>query len=437
MDSPEKLIQRHYGTIGIDDVFLNPPPHPLLSSYLQEDTPEESFQSWEVIGTIKSTPEDFIVREIFQSDRRIPGLTDDDHKTLQIADLLGPKTRPHQKFPTKQTPSQVEVAANDTVVDEGDSNCKTEQNVMESSTKVESNSLPESCRLDVDKSIESKLKILHDGAVKRLQHLAKGPAVEQGNDEVHAVWISLGISQKQDEMLHALRTKFPLLHSRSAEKDGSDAWLIARVDLSCDDLIPYLQCPEEDLSDLLRFHKQGNQESVSSTVADSVIVRLQHNVTKEKRKQFFDIFLAKFETFATRTISDYRKERSSDADGTSKATTAIAISWKKDESPRAVLRSYMKKAAKTRREADFDIISSLEKLNQVAVDRIGNMASLGSDKMTLDEESILIPPASSDSMGESARLERGVVFQALKSEFPLLQLDSVTKNEGERWIAVG
>mmetsp|Transcript_3309 Transcript_3309/g.7664 ORF Transcript_3309/g.7664 Transcript_3309/m.7664 type:complete len:1002 (-) Transcript_3309:1273-4278(-) len=447
MDSPEKLIKRHYGTIGIDDVFLNPPPHPLLASYLKHNTSEESFQSWEFIGTIKSTPEDFVVREIFQSDRRIPGLIDDDHKTLQIADLLGPDTRPHQKLETKQQPSQSEVPTKNTVMNGGDSNCKTNQNIMESSTKVEIKLLEDSCSLDVDKDIASTLKTLHDDAVKRIQHIAQGQVIEQGNGELNVTWIPVsreetkeGTSNKQVEMLEALNSKFPLLHSKSAQKEGSDAWVTTHIDTSYDDFIPYLQCPEEDLSSLLRFHKQGVREPDSSTTdADSVILRLQQNVTKEKRKEFFDIFLSKFEAFTTRTINEYRPERSSDADEKSKpeATTAIAISWKKDESPRGVLRSYMKKAARTRKDADFDVISSLENLNQVAVDRIGNMASHGSDNINLDNELILIPPASSDSMGEAARLERGVVFQALKSEFPLLQLDSITKNEGERWIAVG
>ncbi|CAJ1953441.1 unnamed protein product [Cylindrotheca closterium] len=446
MDSPEKLVERHYGSIGIDDVFLEPPPHPLLSSYLNENTSVASFQSWEVVGTIKSNPEDFVVREIFQSNRRIPGLMGDDHRTLQTAALLGPDTRPHQKLVCNQQSSQSEVPTIGVAMNEDNSACNKNQNTTELRAKIGSRSSRESYKLDVDKDVESTLKALHDGAVKRLEYIAQGQCIEHGKDELSVTWIPIPFEEtkeetgnKQIEMLQALNSKFPLLHSKSAQKEGSDAWVATHVDTSYDGLIPYLQCPEEDMSILLRFHKQGIPES-DSLDPDCVILRLQQNVTKERRQQFFDIFLSKFEAFATRTINDYRPDRSSDGDESSsitEATTGIAVSWKKDESPKGVLRSYMKRATMTRNDADFDIISSLENLNQVALDRIGRMASHGSDNMNLDNESVLIPPANLDSMSEAARLERGAVFQALKSAYPLLQLDSIAKNEGERWIAVG
>ena len=50
-------LHRHLSTVGIGPVFICPPPHSPSSSSSQK-------QSWEIVGDIKSSPEDFIVREI-------------------------------------------------------------------------------------------------------------------------------------------------------------------------------------------------------------------------------------------------------------------------------------------------------------------------------------------------------------------------------------
>jgi len=83
------VLQRHYGTIGVGDVFVVPPLHPLPFAYLQQQQQKfewegnnengdgratattagitnhsGSFDSWEIVGDVKSGPEDFVVREI-------------------------------------------------------------------------------------------------------------------------------------------------------------------------------------------------------------------------------------------------------------------------------------------------------------------------------------------------------------------------------------
>ena len=440
MNSPDKLLGRHYGTIGIEDVFLNPPSHPLLSSYLTKSISEESFESWEIVGTIKSKPEDFVVREIFQSDRKIPGLTDKDHNTLQIADLLGPDARPHQKLELNQQSSQSDASVNEEATKTNEAE-RMDKNITESLKKAEIESSHGLYALDISEEIQLKLKNLHDSAIARIHHVAKG----QGQDtrELDGVWIKIPsldtqelTTQRQTEMQRAIQSNFPHLQAETAQKDGSEEWVMAQVDTSSDGLIPYLQYPEEDLSRLLRFHKLGIRETDTS---GSVVLRLQQNMTKERRKEFFGVFLAKFDSFTTTTINNYLSDASAGGEEASKsqATTAIVISWKKDESPRGILLSYMKKAARNREDANFDVISSLDHLNQIALDRLCNMSSNGNDTTNLENELVLIPPSSPDDpMSEAARLERGTVFQALKSEFPLLQLDSVTKNGAERWISV-
>ena len=76
-------LHRHLSTIGIGSVFICPPPHPLLPQTFDEDPLERGdnnarsdspkslsdqswseITTWEIIGNIKTTPEDFIVREI-------------------------------------------------------------------------------------------------------------------------------------------------------------------------------------------------------------------------------------------------------------------------------------------------------------------------------------------------------------------------------------
>ena len=75
-------LHRHLSTIGIGPVFVSPPPPPLPPHPVEEDPKKEGngassgtpccpsnqnqnqTVTWEIVGDIKSTPEDFIVREI-------------------------------------------------------------------------------------------------------------------------------------------------------------------------------------------------------------------------------------------------------------------------------------------------------------------------------------------------------------------------------------
>lgn len=89
-------IHRHLSTIGIGPVFVCPPPHPLplwpqsdveddsleVGSHEARNSPPPSMVSntrnkneyltWEIVGNIKISPEDFIVREIGWAPTRIP-----------------------------------------------------------------------------------------------------------------------------------------------------------------------------------------------------------------------------------------------------------------------------------------------------------------------------------------------------------------------------
>ncbi|KAL7446094.1 hypothetical protein ACHAXH_008706 [Discostella pseudostelligera] len=92
-------VHRHLSTIGIGPVFVCPPPYPLLQpQQLDEESSTDvskhdgldvsppsqpnhgnEILTWEIAGDIKTTPEDFIVREIGWAPTRLP--TDVEHHT--------------------------------------------------------------------------------------------------------------------------------------------------------------------------------------------------------------------------------------------------------------------------------------------------------------------------------------------------------------------
>jgi TruD family tRNA pseudouridine synthase len=463
MSTPDRLLERHYKTIGIHDVFLSPAPHPLLSSYLKKESCHESFPSWEIVGTIKKTPEDFIVREIFQSERKIPGLTDDDMKTLRVAGLPGPGKRPHQQLNSNDQKDQPQPTNN--VNTDGDETRKAAEtgSTESKNTSDESNDAfleaylqrIIATRKDIDPNLMSSLKKVHQIALERMKNIASSGNSPQPINAESELQISAGTFdstsetalQELGEVTQALQKKFPLLHLETANKNETELWIRATIDGSYDELIPYLYSPEEDLSSLLLFQKQRVEGPIegkkptdinSTDDNDHVILRLRPGIAKVERRNIFDLILSKCAMFATKTLAEYPLPKEEN-DGTivPETSVAIAVSWKKDESPVAILQAYMQRAAATRKDLETDLISSLNKLQQIALERIPTIASGVNDQPANDEsDSVWIPPATSDSTSEIARQERGTVFQALKMQFPLLQSDGTIKNENERWIRV-
>ena len=102
------VLSGHFSSIGIGDVFLEPPTTLLPSVYLASSSSSSSsspsspssfsllkqgsssrrgFLSREIVGKIKDSPEDFIVREIALPDRVIPGLKDVEIEAMRIASI--------------------------------------------------------------------------------------------------------------------------------------------------------------------------------------------------------------------------------------------------------------------------------------------------------------------------------------------------------------
>lgn len=452
------LLERHYETIGIHDVFLSPPPHPLLSSYLSKEGCQESFSSWEIVGTIKKTPEDFIVREIFPSDRTIPGLDEKDVGKLRIASLLAAGERPLQNLKNDDRTQQQPPKVNNT---HGLAGLQKAELGGTSTSDEATRAFLESYlqritagRKDMGQNLMSCLEQLQLGAKERIKKIASTSEKNSPTIEAEPVVLppstlektSESAMQEHREAHQALQRTFPLLRFDDTLKNETELWTLATIDNSYADLIPYLYCAEEDLGSLLLLQKivertTGTKLPLDSNKAcnDQAILRLRPGIPKMERKQIFDLILSKCEMFATETLAEYPlpARESTDKNGSERTTVAIAVSTKRNMSPEAVLQAHVHHARITRNDAKTNLIANLETLQQVAEERICIVASGGSAVPTNTEANIVwIPPAATDSLSEAARRERGVLFQALKSKFPLLQPDGTIKNETERWIRV-
>lgn len=352
-----KILQKHYSTIGIEDVFLEGPPHPLPSRYLKDDATltKEPFLSFEIVGTIKASPEDFCVREIFQrnnSSRRIPGLSDEDHEKLRVAQILERDQLPEQKFKTK-VPQTVGPREDATKSSEN------AEPVLEDNKKIDLPLPADVIRSYIDKlvlkegnsemavdQIVKSLDALHASASRRIQLLVTKN--ESSNELVtHPVWIppfkvieecgrdsSTTLRQARGDFHRALKAEYPLLSSTSATKDGEDHWITVKVDDSYEELIPFLLDPENDIRALLAFQKKGfqdtrteidgnsrgNRRGTGSDDRPKVLIKLRPSVTKDERKEIHRILSLGCKSFSTNTMSDFALE-----DGAT--TTAINISW--------------------------------------------------------------------------------------------------------------
>ncbi len=348
------IIQRHYSTIGIEDVFLDSPPHAFPSEYLRKKSCDGPFPSWEIIGTIKECPEDFCVREIFHSDRRIPGLLDEELHKLRVADVWKPNELPQQRFEMEeqQDTKRIKVASKSASVPLVHDNVQDQsvepltpaaviQTYLHRVLREDPNS-----QMNVDKVITS-LDRLHEFAFERVQEMSlRNGFIDPSKSVGDPVYIPpLLIEEEVDSSLlrrlrgdfhRALKTKYPMLYSNSVTKDGVEHWIVVKIDDSFDGIIPYLLDAGNDIRVLLFFKKQGLDELPNleafvgnqggsrqgSSNTPKSILKLKPTTTKDERKTVHNIIAERSKLLMTSTIADFSLE-----DGT--ATTAIAIQWDK------------------------------------------------------------------------------------------------------------
>jgi tRNA pseudouridine13 synthase len=347
-----KVLQRHYSTIGIEDVFLEGPPHSLPSEYLPHNNTltKETFTSWEIVGTIKNSPEDFCVKEVFQRSRRIPGLSDEALQKLRVADILEPGQLPEQRLEIQQPAEpRKDATKSETVEPEEDKTVDVPLPAAVIKSYIAKLEVKEeNSETTVDRIVKS-LDILHVLASKRVQQVAaKQDSNETSSVDGDTIWIpplvmedtggdySATLRQARGEFYRAFRAEYPFLSTATTAKDGVEHWISVKIDASYDELIPYLLDPENDIRSLLAFQKQGFQETpkgheagrnnrgnrrdMGSDDSPKVILKLKPSATKDERKEIHRILSSGCKSFSTSTISDFALE-----DG--KNTTVIYIGW--------------------------------------------------------------------------------------------------------------
>eukprot|EP00934_Nitzschia_sp_Nitz4_P000955 Nitzschia sp. Nitz4//scaffold13_size275219//24678//30498//NITZ4_000840-RA/size275219-processed-gene-0.125-mRNA-1//-1//CDS//3329535912//955//frame0 len=313
-----------------------PPPHPLPSQYLSQEGCSNSFLSWELVGTLKTSPEDFCVREVFTSCRQIPGLTDGDRERLRIADILPNDQLPKQHF--EETSSKGKVR------DGTETNTTSKNNTKDTETghltlqevlsKVDSRYDPSAFE---PSAVLAALDKLESQATERIRRLFK----KSDERSSHAlVWIppfeSADASALKDlrRILHGrLKDKYPLLTSKSAPKDGVDHWVLVDVDTRYDGLIPMLLHPEQGMAQLLHFQKRGFQdpndhprEQDAKPAVQSLLLPLKPTISKDERRSVHRLIAERCKYLSTDTVP--YKDNTSDESADS-STSALRVSWQR------------------------------------------------------------------------------------------------------------
>ena len=312
------VLDKHYSTIGIDDVFLDDPPHPLPAVYLQQQYSGSPFISFEIVGTVKSSPEDFCVREILTSSRKIPGLSNHDHELLRVASVLTSSELPKQQFNTvKVKDSGVKEAAvmKAARVTTGDPLIVPEAIILSYLKQVQPNVL------DNEKTM---------GELKKLNETAKKALYGSPSMEItDSIWlpplVDLDVESARllrGDLHRALKAYFPLLYAKSAMKNDLPHWIEITVDNSYKELIPCLLDPTRDIPALLSFQKEGlNDASVALSGLPSVVLHLIPSATKEQRKLVHHLLAKRSKLFNTSTIGAVELPNGG---GT---TTAVSVKW--------------------------------------------------------------------------------------------------------------
>lgn len=363
------LLSRHYSTLGIHDVFLEPPPirtlplqyliqptadNPdstsndrelLISSTTSTTTNESVFMSWEIVGTIKHQPEDFCVREVLQTSKRIPGIADADMDELRVANLI-PNSQLPQQHLQQQLPSNETNVATST---DNDEKRQFEEDVVLEEYLEEILKGGEDNAKNTAESIVRSLENLQISAIERIKSLENG-ADPSTLDCTEPVWIPPLVLQDVSQSstaspsaasppslreirgkLHrALKDKYPLLNSRSTTKDGVEHWISVQADTSYDRLTPLLLNPQQDIASLLSFQKKGFRGVTGNTggnfgqVSSKILLKLKPSVSKDERRSFHRLVSERCKYFVTDTIADVAV-----GDGTTTTTAAVQVAWQK------------------------------------------------------------------------------------------------------------
>jgi TruD family tRNA pseudouridine synthase len=307
---------RHFGTIGIADVFLECPcpPHTFPLSYLKLETSSTTnddgstdFVSFEITGTIKDRPEDFLVREIAKKGIMQQAIGEDAYRELSATERRLLRVANLVHLPREAASNDRSGGATSTIRQDGE-NCQKNRNDRQSETK-ETTALEECQELSPletietvlwhvveagDKQVEVKniltrLQSLHDQALETISKLVDD--ANNNNKQKDVPSISTADSEDSTIMLpsipasfsslvpennaaglapidrggfrRAIRLAFPLLQTDTL----SDQKIRVTLDDFFHCLVPFLDSPVQDLPVLYAFQKIGCVEASPGTRA--------------------------------------------------------------------------------------------------------------------------------------------------------------------------
>jgi TruD family tRNA pseudouridine synthase len=341
--STHPALQRNYYTIGIGPVFASPfPSHPLPAFYLDPSSATsagqaiESFLSTELVSDIKTTPSDFIVRELAPRGRKIYGLSDAQiEATMRVADLhpiQADMWTSNNKSSNPSVPSSTE-SRSSSDLDVQTTTGNTQQSVsMLSPAEILAKELqftiegPDACL--------GALEALHGQAESKLS----GQDMPNAADPVLITPTSATDTvQTLDRAAfhHAMRLEFPLLLAESVlrplengnqplRKDQKMYDIRVSIDDRFRDLLPFLEAPQRDLKALNAFFKR----KVDRSDASAFLV-LRQDVPRDARRTIHQTIHAKTnKSLNTSTITDYKQP-----DGSTRV--AIVVQWSTNAKRRA------------------------------------------------------------------------------------------------------
>lgn len=343
------LLQRHYGTIGIGDVFLSGPSHALPLHYLnnRKNTHIPSFHSWETVGTIKSEPEDFVVREIGLPGRKIPFLTDEQVDSLRVAHLVPINETDVAHWDSmRKSSKQRSRSTDESAVNNAEKSFRKRTAGPNETLEADSGSLPETRSRGISPREVLKMELAFtnegpDATLEALDQLNKASIDSLGleesklcnSKEVLISILSVDLDQQtagfnRGAFHNALRETYPLLVARTPlEKGAGHSEIRVISDDTFFGLIPFLYDPKVDIPALYAFYKcrRDNQMRTESTLV------LKPDLPRSERRPIHRLIDSKSNSMlVTDTKSEYPLRR-----GDAQTTTAIVVKWGKAAARRA------------------------------------------------------------------------------------------------------
>ncbi|GAX28655.1 tRNA pseudouridine13 synthase [Fistulifera solaris] len=294
------------------DVFVTAPPHDFPSSYLSsKQQGDASFDSWEILGSIKTTAEDFVVREIACDEKKHPDAP-------RIADL-NPFTCNAPAIPTSATEKGQGLehigkeCHKSPIIVKDDSSASTDERSL--------NQILSDCAFQVPPSETiQEIDNLHNAAVELLRGTSEdcGDVIDITFLEVNEASVSLrGAFHK------AIRRDYPLLQS-DTKPAGPDNSRRLSVSISTRFLAlrSFLDNPQEDLIKLYRYFNRGYEASIKDGGEERVLLRLRKDLPREDRRIVHEaIQKGSHGMFQTFTIPDYKMH----VDDTKEPITVVVV----------------------------------------------------------------------------------------------------------------